>query len=62
MYRKTKHDRSRETVQQRFKRLTGFDAHQCPYCKKGLMRTIEVLPPIRSPGNFLNQKQKVVKM
>lgn len=62
MYRKTKQDRSRETVQQRLKRLTGFDVYQCPYCKKGHMRTIKILPRIRSPGNFLHQKQKVVKI
>ena len=62
LYRKTKQDRSRETVQQRLKRLTGFDVYQCPYCKKGHMRTIKVLPRIRSPGNFLHQKPIVVKM
>ena len=62
MYRKSKENRSKETVQQRLERLTGFDVYQCPYCKKGHMRTIKVLPRIRSPGNFLHQKQKVVKM
>lgn len=61
MYRKSKENRSKETVQQRFERLTGFDVYQCPYCKKGHMRTIEVLPRIRSPGNFLHPKQKAVK-
>ena len=62
MYRKTKQDRSKETVQQRIERLTGFDIYQCPYCKKGHMRTIEVLPRIRSPGNFLLPKQKTTKV
>ena len=62
MYRKTKQDRSKETVQQRLKRLTGFDVYQCPYCKKGHMRTIKVLPRIRSPGDFLCHKQEMVKV
>lgn len=42
--------REPETVQQRIKRLTGFDLYQCPFCKKGTMCTIELLPRIRSPG------------
>jgi len=62
MYRKTKQDRSKETVQQRIERLTGFDVYQCPYCKKGHMHTIEVLPRIRSPGNFLRPKQRTTKV
>lgn len=62
MYRKHKQDRVKETVCQRLERLTGLDVYQCPYCKKGYLRTIEMLPPIRSPGNFLHPKQKVVKM
>jgi len=62
MYRKSKENRSKETVQQRLKRLTGFDVYQCPYCKKGHMRTIKVLPRIRSPGNFLHPKQEMVKV
>ena len=62
MYRKTKQDRSKETVQQRIERLTGFDVCQCPYCKKGHMHTIEVLPRIRSPGNFLQPKQGTTKV
>ncbi len=62
MYRKPKQDRGKETVQQRFGRLIDFDVYQCPYCKKGHMRTIEMLPRIRSPGIFLYPKQKVVKI
>lgn len=62
MYRKTKQDRSKETVQQRFERLTGFNVYQCPYCKKGHMRIIKVLPRVRSPGNFLCPKQEMVKV
>jgi len=62
MYRKTKQDRSKETVQQRIERLTGFDVYQCPYCKKGHMHTIEVLPRVRSPGNFLRPKQRTTKV
>lgn len=61
MYRKTKKERGKETVQQRLKRLTGFDVYQCPYCKKGHMHLVEDLPRIRSPGNFLHLKHKVVR-
>jgi hypothetical protein len=43
----------RETVQERIKRLTGFDVYQCPFCKQGTMHTVEVIPRIRSPGNSL---------
>ena len=43
----------KETSQERLKRLTQFDVYQCPYCKKGRMQVIEVLPRIRSPGNVL---------
>ncbi|HJY63830.1 MAG TPA: transposase [Ignavibacteria bacterium] len=39
-----------ESVQERIKRLTGFDVYQCPFCKQGIMHTVEVLPRIRSPG------------
>ena len=62
MYRKTKQDRSKETVQQRIERLTSFDVYQCPYCKKGHMHTIEVLPRIRSPANFLQPKHRTAKV
>ena len=44
----------RESVQERIKRLTGFDVYQCPFCKLGTMHTVEVLPRIRSPGYFPN--------
>ncbi len=59
MYRKGKEDRGKETVQQRIERLTGFDVYLCPYCKKGHMRTIETLPPIRAPVNFMRPKQEI---
>ena len=42
-----------ETVQQRIKRLTGFDLYQCPFCQKGIMCVVEVLPRIRSPDTIL---------
>jgi len=51
----------KETSQDRLKRLTQFDVYQCPYCKKGRMQVVEVLPKIRSPGNVLypmNDKKK----
>ena len=43
----------KETPQQRLKRLTQFDVYQCPYCRKGRMHVVEILPKIRSPGNVL---------
>jgi len=43
---------AREAVQQRLLRLTGYDVYQCPFCKKGKMKIVEVLPKIRSPGFF----------
>ena len=41
--------KEKESVIQRLKRLTGFDILLCPFCKKGRMHTIEVMPRIRSP-------------
>ena len=61
MYRKAQPGKSNETPQQRFKRLTGFDVYQCPYCKKGRMVTIEELPRIRSPDLFLKVSDKTPK-
>ena len=48
MHRITKVKR-KETVQERMKRLIGYDVYQCPYCKQGRMHRIEELPRIRSP-------------
>jgi hypothetical protein len=48
MHRITKIKR-KETVQERMKRLIGYDVYLCPYCKKGHMHRIEDLPRIRSP-------------
>ena len=39
----------KETSQERLLRLTGFDVFLCPFCKKGRMVTIEIIPRIRSP-------------
>ena len=60
LLRKRNPDRpkEKESVQQRLKRLTGFDMFLCPFCKKGQMHTIEVLPRVRSPGNFPQSKVK----
>ena len=44
---------NKETAPERIKRLTGFDRYQCPFCKTGIMNTIELLPRIRSPDNVL---------
>ena len=41
----------KETVQERIKRITGFDVYLCPFCKQGSMHTVEVIPRIRSPVN-----------
>lgn len=40
----------KETAAERIKRLTGFDICLCPFCKKGRMKIVEVVPRIRSPG------------
>jgi hypothetical protein len=41
---------TKETRTERFKRLTGFDAAICPFCKKGTMVVVKTLPRIRSPA------------
>lgn len=56
--KKTDRPKEKESVQERLKRLTGFDIYQCPFCKKGQMHTVKVLPRIRSPGKFLQPKAK----
>lgn len=43
----------KESKQERIMRLTRFDRFQCPFCKKGYMHTVELLPRIRSPDNVL---------
>ncbi len=48
----------KESVQERFKRLTGFDVYSCPVCKKGRMYELETVPKIRSPENC-RQKLKL---
>ena len=45
--------RPEETNQQRLLRLTGFDICLCPYCKKGRLVTIEMLPRIRAPASVV---------
>lgn len=50
---KKKETKKEESKQERIVRLTGFDRFQCPFCKSGVMHTIEVLPKIRSPSNIL---------
>jgi len=51
----------KESNQQRLKRLTGFDATLCPYCKIGHMKKVRVLPRIRSPDGFYNKAMQLVK-
>lgn len=38
-----------ETSIQRFERLTGVNPCLCPFCKKGMMIRVRILPRIRSP-------------
>src|ERR1035437_8056405 len=45
--------RVNESTREKIVRLTGFDRFQCPFCKAGIMHTVELLPRIRSPGNVL---------
>ena len=56
MYRKPQVIIKDETTQERIFRLTGFDVYKCPFCKNGQMRTIEIIPRIRSPVIFLYPK------
>jgi hypothetical protein len=42
-----------ETRQERIVRLTGFNPCKCPFCKTGIMQTVEELPKIRSPTNVV---------
>ena len=48
-----------ETAQERIVRLTGFDRFQCPFCKTGIMHTVELLPRIRSPTNVLYKTKRL---
>jgi hypothetical protein len=50
---KTKQTKVNESSRERIVRLTGFDRFQCPFCKAGVMHTVELLPRIRSPDNVL---------
>lgn len=40
----------KETTAERLLRVCNFDVHRCPYCKKGRLVLIEVMPRTRSPG------------
>ena len=46
-----------ETSQERILRLTEFDVYRCPFCKKGQMHIVEIIPKIRSPVKFLYPKK-----
>ena len=59
MYRKPSKKVKDETVQQRVKRLMGFNIHQCPKCRKETMHTVEIIPRIRSPVHFLFLKKTI---
>ena len=62
MYRTSKVNPEKESVQQRIQRLTDFDIYKCPYCKKGHMHTIEELPRIRSPMRFLRPMENPIQI
>lgn len=50
-----------ETRKERLQRVLGSDPLQCPYCKKGQMVRVEVLPRIRSPSaTFFRLLEKVL--
>jgi hypothetical protein len=49
----------KETAQERILRITGFDRYQCPFCKAGIMHTVELLPRIRSPTNVLYKTSRL---
>jgi hypothetical protein len=53
--------RAEETIQQRLKRLTGFDVYQCPFCRKGTMHRMEELPRVRSPAAFYTKAADTTK-
>ncbi|MCK4923143.1 MAG: hypothetical protein KAS71_18980 [Bacteroidales bacterium] len=38
-----------EATTERIKRLLGFDVQQCPYCKKGRLVSVDIIPRIQSP-------------
>jgi len=62
IYRKPGRKVKNETTGERLKRLTGFDAVCCPYCKKGKMEVVEIIPRIRSPVKFLQPKTKTTTL
>lgn len=42
--------KAKEQTTDRIKRLTGIDVMMCPYCKKGKLIKMEIIPRIRSPS------------
>jgi len=60
--RNTERPKEKESVQERLKRITGFDIFLCPFCKKGRMHTIEVIPRIRSPCQLPELKVKLLSI
>ena len=49
----------KETASQRILRITGFDRFQCPFCKTGILHTVELLPRIRSPTSVLYKTSRL---
>ena len=57
---KSAKQKEKESVQERLKRLTGYDVYKCPFCKKGQMYVTEYLPKIRSPGKYIQSKKEII--
>ncbi|MBW8326042.1 MAG: transposase [Prolixibacteraceae bacterium] len=50
----------KEKNQERIVRMTGFDQYQCPFCKTGIMNTVELLPKICPPTNILYKETRLL--
>lgn len=57
---KNKEPIAKLTRKERIRILTGFDSSCCPFCKEGVMHTIEILPRIRAPANVLYPNHKLL--
>jgi hypothetical protein len=57
--KKQKEVKVKETPQERILRITGFDRFNCPFCKTGILHTVELLPRIRSPTNVLYKTSRL---
>jgi hypothetical protein len=53
---------SKENTLEQLMRITGFDAHLCPFCKKGKMIIMKEIPRIRSPGYLFPWPAKAARL